>query len=139
MFSSDPCSDFLIHRAIEGWAVIRKSVWICGHSIVHWARVWAVSRGLAPNLGLPHGVRVSWFSRKGMRWEELMPLLWEKVATFSPPGILVIQLGENDLAYRRNADLLWNIKRDLDAFAALCPRTTVFWSSFLKKIFGVVR
>lgn len=68
-------------------------MWICGHSIVHWARVQAVSCGLAHNLGLPHGVRVSWFSTRGMCWEELMPLLWEKVAKFGPPDILAIHLG----------------------------------------------
>lgn len=87
-------------------AMLRRSVWICGHSIVHGARVRAVSCGLAYNLG----VRVSWLSRRGMRWEELMPLLWEKVAKFGPPDILVIHLGENDLANRGSVDLLWSIK-----------------------------
>ncbi|XP_077779000.1 uncharacterized protein LOC144326338 [Podarcis muralis] len=114
--------------------IFRKSVWICGHSIVHWAHVRSASCGLNPNLGLPSGMRVSWFSRRGMRWEELMPLLREKVAAFGPPDILILQLGENDLVSRRSADLLWNIKRDLDELAALCPGTTVFWSSFLKRI-----
>ncbi|XP_077781437.1 uncharacterized protein LOC144327120, partial [Podarcis muralis] len=109
-------------------------VWICGHSIVHWARVRSACCGLTPNLGLPPGVRVSWFSRQGMRREKLMPLLRERVAAFGPPDILILQLGENDLVNRRSADLSWNIKRDLDEIAALCPGTTVFRSSFLKRI-----
>ncbi|XP_077779613.1 uncharacterized protein LOC144326732 [Podarcis muralis] len=115
-------------------ALLRRNVWICGHSIVHWARVRAARCGLAPNLGLPNDVRVSWFARRGMRWEELMPVLREKVANFGPPDAIVIQLGENDLTSRKSADLLGSIKRDLNALAALCPRTTVFWSSLLKRI-----
>ncbi|XP_077781463.1 uncharacterized protein LOC144327170 [Podarcis muralis] len=115
-------------------AVFGRRVWICGHSIVHWARVRSASCDLTPNLGLPSWVRVSWFSRRGMRWEELMSLLKERVSVFGPPNILIIQLGENDLANRKSVDLLWNMKKDLDELAALCPGTTLFWSSLLKRM-----
>ncbi|XP_077792013.1 uncharacterized protein LOC144329169 [Podarcis muralis] len=119
--------------AYKGYiSVFSSQVCICGHSIVHWAHVRSANCGVTPNLGLPPWVRVSWFSRCGMRWEELMPLLKAKVAAFGPPNILIIQLGENDLANRKSVDLLWSMKKDLDELAAFLPGSALFWSSLLK-------
>ncbi|XP_060134612.1 uncharacterized protein LOC132592634 [Zootoca vivipara] len=108
-------------------------VWICGHCIVHWAHVRASNCGMGNNLGLPAGVCISWISRCGMRWEELMPVVKAKAGSFGPPDILIIQLGENDLAFRKSLDFLLNIKKDFDELAALFPMIALFWSSLLKR------
>ncbi|XP_077774336.1 uncharacterized protein LOC144325325 [Podarcis muralis] len=118
---------------VDQGAVFGSPVWICGHSIVHWARLQSASSGFMPNLGLPSWVRVSWLSRRGMCWQELMPLLKAKAALLGPPNILIIQLGESDLASRKSVDLLWNMRKVLDELAALFSRTALFWSSLLKR------
>ncbi|XP_034965332.2 uncharacterized protein LOC118082278 isoform X2 [Zootoca vivipara] len=109
------------------------NIWLFGHSIVHWARARAYDRKMGPNLGLPPWVRVSWITRRGMRWSEFLPTVKIRAATHGPPDILVVQLGENDLAYRNGQDLKWTILADFDGLLATFPNLTIFWSSLLER------
>ncbi|XP_028596500.2 uncharacterized protein LOC114602446 [Podarcis muralis] len=122
---------FLYRSGVSGVGVVR--IWIFGHSIVHWARMRAVARGFGGDLQLLSNVVVSWIARRGMRWEEFFPTLSNKIAAQGPPKALVIQLGENDLAYRKGVDLMWNIFNDLEELRASYPKLTIIWSSLLER------
>lgn len=110
-------------------------LWIIGHSIVHWARLCAVTRGWSGDLQLPNNVEVSWIARRGMRWEEFFPAVTKRIAVEGPPEAAVIQLGKNDLAYRNGVDLMWHIFNDLRELGASYPNLTIFWSSLLERRF----
>lgn len=50
-----------------------------------------------------------------------------------PPSAMVIQLSENDLAYRKGVDLIWNIINDLELLRASHENITIIWSSLLER------
>lgn len=70
---------------------MRAHIWIIGHSMVHWARVRAINSSLGPHLSY---INISWISRRGMRWAEMLPAIRARAAAEGPPDALVIQLGE---------------------------------------------
>lgn len=108
-------------------------IWMVGHSIVHWASIRAKESGLGPNLGLPHHVQVSWLTRRGMLWAELLPLVRKHVRFEGPPSAIVLQLGENDLPATDCCSLRFTIQRDLVELAEFLPGVKVFWSQLLQR------
>ncbi|XP_033024283.1 immunoglobulin superfamily member 1-like [Lacerta agilis] len=108
-------------------------IWMVGNSIVHWARERASQRGWGRNLGLPPSVKISWITRRGMRWDEFLPAVKSRAASQGPPDAMVIQLSENDLAYRKGVDLQWNIFEDFNEIVASFPSMTLFWSTLLER------
>lgn len=100
-------------------------VWIIGHSIVHWARIHAVNQGQGGALELPENVEPSWISRCGMRWAEFLPAVKARVAKDGPQDALLIQLGENNLAYRKGVDVMWNIYNDFDELKNTYPKLVI--------------
>lgn len=121
----------LSYSLLSGVGAVR--LWIVGHSIVHWARLRAVTRDWCSDLQLPNNVKLSWITRRGMRWEEFLPAVSNRIAVEGPPDALVIQLGENDLAYRKGVDLMWNIVNDLEELRASYSNITIIWSSLLER------
>lgn len=108
-------------------------VWIVGHSIVHWAACRARQSELGVGLGLPQHVRVSWISRRGMRWKEFLPLMQRRVLLEGPPTAIVVQLGENDMVSFSCYVLRAVILQDLRDLAALVPATKLIWSQLLQR------
>lgn len=106
-------------------------LWIVGHSIVHWASVRVVELGLGQQHGCLIHIKVSWLARHGMRWNELLPLLWARAASWGPPSALVLQLGENDLPFMKGLEFQECILNYLQELAILFPRATIFWSRLL--------
>ncbi|XP_033017005.1 uncharacterized protein LOC117053410 isoform X1 [Lacerta agilis] len=110
-----------------------KKVWICGHSIVYWAEVRAVSSNWGSNLGFPSNIDVSWIGQRGMRWHQLLPLLTARISTVGPPDIIIFQLGENDLGEQKDNDLIMAITEDLKTLHFLYPHTSLCWSELLDR------
>ena len=108
-------------------------VWIVGHSIVHWAGARAWDTGLAGHLGLSPNLRVTWLGKRGMLWDELVPLVRNRVFWVGPPDILVIQLGENDLPRTGCRVMRFLIRRDLKILGASLPDTVLIWSHLLQR------
>ncbi|XP_077775832.1 uncharacterized protein LOC144325689 [Podarcis muralis] len=108
-------------------------IWMVGHSIVHWAGVAARQSGLGPGLGLPSHVRVSWLSRRGMRWSEFLPRIRRQLLLEGPPEAIVVQLGENDLVAMDCLSLRAAILADLEALRAMVPTAKLFWSKLLQR------
>ncbi|XP_077784458.1 uncharacterized protein LOC144327838 [Podarcis muralis] len=114
-----------------GFAAVR--IWLVGHSIVHWAGVGARQSGWGPGLGLPPHVRISWLSRRGMRWPEFLPLIRRQLLMEGPPTAIVVQLGENDLVSMDCLSLRAAIVGDLEVLRSLVPSAKIFWSKLLQR------
>ncbi|XP_077786991.1 uncharacterized protein LOC144328093 [Podarcis muralis] len=108
-------------------------IWLVGHSIIHWACVAARQSGLGPGLGLPRHVHLSWLSRRGMRWSELLPMIRRQLQLEGPPSAIVVQLGENDLVFSDCFSLRAAILADLEELQALVPTAKLFWSRWLQR------
>lgn len=52
---------------------------------------------LGTQLGLGGFANVSWVARRGMRWGQLLPAVWEFISTPPPSQLRVIHLGKNNL------------------------------------------
>ncbi|XP_077789743.1 uncharacterized protein LOC144328787 [Podarcis muralis] len=114
-----------------GLSAIR--IWMVGHSIIHWAGVAARQSELGPGLGLPSHVRVSWLSRRGMRWSEFLPRIRRQLLLEGPPEAIVVQLGENDLVATDCLSLRAAILADLETLRAMVPTAKIFWSKLLQR------
>ncbi|XP_077787004.1 uncharacterized protein LOC144328101 [Podarcis muralis] len=115
----------------RGLSAVR--IWMVGHSIIHWAGVAARQSGLGPGLGLPSHVRVSWLSRRGMRWSEFLPRIRRQLLLEGPPEAIVVQLGENDLVSMDCFSLRAAILADLETLRAMVPTAKLFWSKLLQR------
>lgn len=116
---------------ILGLAAVR--IWMVGHSIVHWAGVAARQSRMGPGLGLPRHIRLSWLSRRGMRWSEFLPRIRRQLLGEEPPSAIVVQLGENDLVSLDCRSLRATILSDLETLRALMPAAKIFWSRLLQR------
>nr|XP_033793469.1 uncharacterized PE-PGRS family protein PE_PGRS10-like [Geotrypetes seraphini] len=112
-----------------------KSVWIIGHSFVHWAGERSRLRPGGRHLGLGHlGVRVSWWGQRGMRWYQLLPFLASLRDSPRRPDVLIIHLGGNDVDSLSARQLVNVIKDDLRVLFAWFPGTRVLWSDVIPRL-----
>ncbi|CAC5409732.1 unnamed protein product [Mytilus coruscus] len=109
-----------------------KAIWFVGSSIVYWAQINAKTRNGGPNIGLQsRGVDIRWFGKRGMLWNEFNAKVSHAVDKFSPPAMIVIQLGSNDLVKVKTLELIQNIERDILRLHLLLPNTRIVWSEML--------
>ncbi|XP_067648936.1 uncharacterized protein [Haliotis asinina] len=110
-------------------------IWMMGSSLVYWAHRRAVTRPIGMHLGLEqHGVSVRWHGRRGMQWDNLIPIVVQQLRRQPPPNILLIHLGSNDLARMPIKKLLKCIHQDLLKLKSLLPsETLVVWSDILQR------
>ncbi|CAC5425160.1 unnamed protein product [Mytilus coruscus] len=111
-----------------------KAIWFVGSSIVYWAQKNAKTRYGGPNIGLQsRGANIRWFGKRGMLWNELNATVSHAVANFSPPVMIIIQLGSNDLTKVKTIELIQNIERDILRLQLLLPNTRIVWSEMLMR------
>nr|XP_033798461.1 elastin-like [Geotrypetes seraphini] len=111
-----------------------SSVWIIGHSFVHWAGERSLLRPGGRHLGLGHlGVQVSWWGQRGMRWYQLLPFLSHLRDCPRRPDVLIIHLGGNDVDSLSARQLVNVIKDDLRVLFAWFPGTHVLWSDVIPR------
>ncbi|XP_061485680.1 uncharacterized protein LOC133386070 [Rhineura floridana] len=67
---------------------------LCGHSMVFWAGRRAAKSRFGMQLGLSQWALVHWLGRRGMRWDGLLPALFQPAVERAVPQFLVIHLGE---------------------------------------------
>nr|XP_033796710.1 elastin-like [Geotrypetes seraphini] len=110
------------------------SMWIVGHSFIHWASERAGIRPGGRHLGLGHmGLRVSWWGQRGMRWSQLLVLLTDLRSRTSHPDILLIHLGGNDVDAWTGKDLVNRIKDDLRVVWDWFPGVLIVWSDIVPR------
>ncbi|XP_053098555.1 uncharacterized protein LOC128321972 [Hemicordylus capensis] len=111
----------------------RARVLILGHSIVFWAH--KAARGVQPGtqLGLGQWASISWISRRGMVIAQFLPLFQEFMAAYQPPDILVLHLGENDLASQTGLAIFHSLRKDILQVLRWCPGIAILWSAMLQR------
>lgn len=100
--------------------------------MVFWAAHWAKRSSHGSQLGLGAVATVEWLGRRGMRWPALLPLLMEERKK-SPPQILLIHLGGNDLGLMKGKALVIQARNDLAEIAARWPGVSVIFSALLPR------
>ncbi|XP_050814703.1 uncharacterized protein LOC127053658 [Gopherus flavomarginatus] len=130
---------------LEGSGVTRPpqanplEVWICGHTVVTslWKRGWCHPYGA--RLGIdPIRARVSWLGTKDMLWDELLSLIQSVVQRGVLPDVIIIHLGENDLAHQSRLGLIKTMKNDLTTLCSMFPKTKIVWSTLLPRTWPVL-
>jgi hypothetical protein len=76
------------------------SIWILGSSIVHWAHIYA--RNLNQDHLGQESSTIFWYGIRGMVWEQLYPIIEFLLARNTPPDILIIHCGGNDIGRTNN-------------------------------------
>ena len=91
---------------------------IIGHSYVYWVAHYVASSLWGNDLGLGAHAFISWKGMCGMQW-----LQFGRMASFgnTPPDILVVHLGGNDLPRVPGKALTLDILRDLNRQHTLYP------------------
>ncbi|XP_072854614.2 uncharacterized protein LOC140706831 [Pogona vitticeps] len=109
----------------------RWNVLIVGHSYIYWAARYAAASHWGSDLGLGAQASITWRGMRGMRWIQL-----GRLTAFgcSPPDILVIHLGGNDLPQVPGKALILDILRDLERLHALYPRMRIVWSTIIPRL-----
>ncbi|XP_077437965.1 uncharacterized protein LOC144061409 isoform X2 [Vanacampus margaritifer] len=111
-----------------------RNVWICGHSLVHWAESRASSAEVGAQLGMdPHKVTLRWKGVQGMIWPQLLPLLHQLRAAWPQPHVIIMHLGGNDLNTETPSDLLASVRRDVTSMRAAFPHCVLVWSHILPR------
>uniref|UniRef100_A0ABM5GIN4 Uncharacterized protein isoform X2 n=1 Tax=Pogona vitticeps TaxID=103695 RepID=A0ABM5GIN4_9SAUR len=110
---------------------VRRNVTIVGHSYVFWAARYAASSRWGNDLGLGALASIFWKGMRGMQWVQ-----FGRMAVFgnTPPDILVVHLGGNDLPQLPGKALILDILRDLGRLHALYPAMRICWSSIIPRL-----
>lgn len=87
---------------------------------------------LGTRLGLGVTANVSWFARRGVRWGQLLPAVWDFISTH-PPQLLVLHLGENDLGLQSSISLRLQARSGLHRIQQWIPGTRILWSCMLPR------
>ncbi|KAE8597603.1 hypothetical protein XENTR_v10016529 [Xenopus tropicalis] len=102
------------HRLESGVSgPLQCKVWLMGHSFIHWAERRASVRQADGQLGFPVSqVKLQWVSRRGLRWEELVPRAVQEAKDSGPPSVILLHAGGNDLGQCPMKVLISTIRRD---------------------------
>ncbi|XP_014187142.1 uncharacterized protein LOC106632924 [Haplochromis burtoni] len=102
------------------------NVWIIGSSYIRRAKGEA-KEIFGENFGL--NTKVQWFGKRGMRWGGVLPCFYKELSTQSPPDILVIHAGGNDLGLFSAYELSSVIEKELMQLHTEFPSMTIAYSS----------
>lgn len=106
-----------------------------GHSYMCWARRRAAVRRTGVQLGFPEDlVTLKWFGVSGLRWDGILPMLFNSVRAGRRPDILVIHAGGNDLGAVPQKQLVARMKQDLDAVRLRFPDIVLVWSEIIPRL-----
>ena len=105
-------------------------MWVLGDSIVHWAGVRAKATN-KPNLRLH--VDIAWWGERGLGWEGFRRSIESQVLLSSPPRLILIHLGGNDLVNIKTPTLWDTIKQEIAYLRDAFPEATLVWIDILKR------
>ena len=99
---------------------------------MYWARRSVFSRPGGMDLGLQtSGCRISWFGQRGMTWKQFTPAVGSYLDRHPSPGMILIQVGSNDLGSTKGFELVHDIECDLLRLRVLLPDVKIVWSELL--------
>lgn len=102
-----------------------RNIWIVGSSYVKRGEFGARQK-FGENLGL--NAKVQWFGKGGMGWSGVLPRFYEELSTRSPPDILIIHAGGNDLGLMSAQQLSGIMKTELMQLHKEFPSMTIAYS-----------
>ena len=105
---------------------IETKIWIIGSSYIRRGET-AARENFGENLG-GLNAQVDWCGTAGMRWSGVLPRFYGKLSTQSPPDILVVHAGGNDLGLISARVLACQMVRDLKRLHEEFPSMTIAYS-----------
>ncbi|XP_030395344.1 uncharacterized protein LOC115637884 [Gopherus evgoodei] len=115
-----------------GQLAIQTVVWICGHSIVFWAHTHAYRLPKSLQLDFGDEAILSWHARRGMSWNQLIPLPYAVRASQRSPDIIVVHLGENNLGMLKGVELMLRARQHSGLILELFAGVNIVWSDMLQ-------
>ena len=103
-----------------------------GDSIPFWAGVWARNRG-QPHLNL-RTATVGWWCKRGMSWSQFRHSIEANVLLSTPPKVVLIHLGGNDLVSKSQTFLRNIIQREIKYLSTAFPESVLVWVDILPRI-----
>ena len=99
-------------------------VWIVGDSLIRWAQ---------RPLGVD--IPVLWRGRSGARLRDIWSLIESIPANASPPKIIIVHLGTNDLLHIDVFSIRQSIAIFMDEVRSRFPSSVLVWSDILPRVF----
>lgn len=96
------------------------------------SKVAAHAEKRTTNLGLSDN-KVHWMGTSEMHWNQLLPTLHLKMMFNTPPTVLLIHLGGNDLVDIKQAKLMKSMRKDLKYIGSVFPNAYLVWSDILPR------
>ncbi|XP_051795948.1 uncharacterized protein LOC127531194 [Acanthochromis polyacanthus] len=119
-------SDFSSSKRLVEVVETPPKVWIIGSSYIQRAEDTA-PKEFGANLGL--NARVHWFGKGGLRWSGVIPRFYAELAQQSPPDVLVVHAGGNDLGLVSPMEHAANIQADLVHLHKAFPSMAIVFSA----------
>ncbi|XP_054870985.1 uncharacterized protein LOC129350063 [Amphiprion ocellaris] len=119
-------SDFSSTKRLVEVVETPPKVWIIGSSYIRRAED-AAHEEFGPNLGL--NATVHWFGKGGLRWNGVIPRFYAELAQQTPPDVLVVHAGGNDLGLVSPAEHAANIEADLVHLHKAFPSMAIVFSA----------
>lgn len=109
-------------------------MWICGHSLIFWAKKRATSPEVGLQLGMDRNtVHIWWKGVQGMTWQQLLPQLLQLKDNWPKPDILFVHLGGNDIGKTSPDDFVEAVKNDFVSLKNIFPQCLLVWSDILPR------
>lgn len=106
-------------------------MWILGDSIPFWAGKRARDTG-KPNLRI-RDVTIDWLGVRGLGWKNFRHHIEAKVLFSSPPSIIFIHLGGNDLTSASIVQIKRDMREDINYLREAFPDVTIIWIDILPR------
>ncbi|XP_069604250.1 serine/arginine repetitive matrix protein 1-like isoform X2 [Ranitomeya imitator] len=111
------------------------TVWILGHSFIHWAEWRARQRCYGLNLSMSADlVRIFWFGIREQKWSSLMDQVALMYSKFPSPDVIIIHLGGNDIGKRATVDLIFLMKQNFLELRNMFPNTILIFSEIVPRL-----
>uniref|UniRef100_A0A1B8XUR0 SGNH hydrolase-type esterase domain-containing protein n=1 Tax=Xenopus tropicalis TaxID=8364 RepID=A0A1B8XUR0_XENTR len=113
---------------------LQCKVWLMGHSFIHWAERRASVRHADRQLGFTVSqVKLHWVSRRGLRWDEIVPRAVQKAKESGPPNVILLHAGGNDLGICPMKALISTIRTDCFRLRSLFEGLIIIWSEIIPR------
>ncbi|XP_077140620.1 uncharacterized protein LOC143805314 isoform X3 [Ranitomeya variabilis] len=111
------------------------TVWILGHSFIHWAEWRARQRCYGLNLSMSADlVRIFWFGIREQKWNSLMDQVTLIYSKFPSPDVIIIHLGGNDIGKLATVGLLFLMKQNFLELRIMFPNTILIFSEIVPRL-----
>ncbi|XP_053401628.1 uncharacterized protein LOC128557690 [Mercenaria mercenaria] len=106
-------------------------IWVLGDSIPYWAGVWAQDTNKL-NLRLPD-LTIDWLGVRGLHWQSFRQQIEAKVLFSSPPSIIFLHLGGNDLTDSTVVQIKRTMETEIEYLREAFPESIIVWIDILQR------